>query len=468
MKRSALLFFVALSACSFTTAGNFTECTTDFECGTPSVCTRGYCLPLPPGCRREEAGGSKTAFDKAKRIPLVALLPINRVTPGEFDDSEVQSANAIKLAVSEANDRLDLDRGLFGLFICDTDTGIDGGGISKQAEWFINNLKAPALIISSSGPTLEIAQNATRKDAGTLIISPNATSTDLIAAYVTTGNVWRVPPPDTKQAAVMVDLIKRDLDAGVRVDIIHSRGPYGAGFAGPLSDQLAAAGYVAGAFDYDSRDMSTWGTAVTAVSNIPPAATVLIGNTSVAVSIIERMKAFPALTRARGHRLYLTDSMKENSLITPTTITEIDLSLGTAPSQGAGSAFSTFQTSFTTRYGVDPNSTNYTSHSYDATWLVMLAAQFAEGEAGKLENITGPRLGEGMVKLSLSAGPSTPFRASNWPSLALDLSRGTATNVEGASGPLDFVLDAGAPNAPYEVWQVTDAGIRVLRQVPSP
>ncbi len=471
MKRVASSLFVggllgALASCSFTTAGNFVECKNDVDCGNATACARGYCLPLPPGCRREEAGGMKRAFEEANRIPLVALLPINAVTPGELDDSEVQSINAIKLAISEANDRLAKDRGLFGLFVCDTDSAIDGGGLERQGEWFITNLQAPALIVSSSGPTERMAQNEVRRDAGTFIISPNSTSPNLTTAFLRDGNVWRVPPPDTRQAAVMVDLLVRDFrDAGTRIDILHATGTYGDGFAYPLADQLSDAGFTTNRRSFVGADMTTWGGAVTSVNNDEPAATVLIGNTSYAVAMIERAKSFPKLTRAMGHRWYLTDSMKEQALITPVTITELDQSLGTAPSQGAGSAYATFRNSYTTRYTTDPNATNYLSHSYDATWLVMLAAQYAMGTPPVLSKVTGPRLGEGMAKLALSTGPATPLRADNWSDLALALGNGVATNVEGASGPLDFNLDAGAPAAPYEVWQVSDGGIRVLRQV---
>jgi branched-chain amino acid transport system substrate-binding protein len=70
-----------------------------------------------------------------------------------------------------------------------------------------------------------------------------------------------------------------------------------------------------------------------------------------------------------------------------------------------------------------------------------------------------------MAKLASSAPPFTPLRSDKWSELSDALAKGNATNVEGASGPLDFNLEIGAPYGPYEIWQVADGGIRTVRQV---
>jgi len=215
----------ALASCSFTTAGNFKECTADVDCGTLAACSSGYCLPLPDGCRREEAGGMRKAFEETNRIPLVALLPIG--VGAATDDSEVQSANALKLAISEANDRLSSERGFFGLFVCNTDA--PDASLAVQGPWFITNLKVPAMFVSSSGPTQTMALGSTRKDAGTLIISPNATNPELTTVFSNDGNVWRVAPPDNFQAEVMSRLGQPDPDAGPRGAILAPTPAYGQG-----------------------------------------------------------------------------------------------------------------------------------------------------------------------------------------------------------------------------------------------
>ncbi|MBL8913882.1 MAG: ABC transporter substrate-binding protein [Archangium sp.] len=466
--RRLVLGIVALVAgsCSFTTAGNFVECKNDVDCGAATACSSGYCIPLPSGCKRDEAGGKRKAFEEESRIPLVALFPIT-TSSGAFDDSQVQSANAIKLAISEANDRLSPDRGFFGLFVCDTTLAPDAGGINAQAPWFITNLNAPAMFTANSGPTRELTLNAVRRDAGTLIISPNATSPELSVIFQEDPNVWRVAPPDNFQAQVLARVLAADLpDAGAsRIAIIYpSPDSYGDGFANPLLEELVARGYTTSLHPYTEGDGNTHISAINGAVGKLPHASVIIGTPTDAVPIIERAKTFPVLRRSSGHRWYFTDSGKDVALITPNTITEIDGAFGTAPAQGAGAAFTTFRDVFTTRYSIDPNSTNFVSHSYDAAWLVMLAAQYAEGkEPADRTKITGPRLAEGMAKLSLSSGPATQLRADKWTELQTALSGGIATNVEGSSGQLDFSIDAGFAMSPYEVWQIADAGITVRR-----
>lgn len=473
MKTRALFFLAVLfvaGSCSFTTAGNFVECKTDLDCGAATACSRGYCLPLPRGCKREEAGGKRKAFEEEARIPLVALFPIT-TSSGALDDSQVQSANAIKLAISEANDRLSPDRGFFGLFVCDTGLAPDAGGINAQAPWFITNLNAPAMFSANSGATQQLTLNATRRDAGTLIISPNATSPELSVVFQQDPNVWRVAPPDNFQAQVLAKVIAADYpDAGTsRIAIIYpSPDSYGDGFANPLLEELNTRGYTTSLHPYTEGDPNTHVSALNGAVGKLPHASVIIGTPTDAVPIIERAKAsYAALRRANGHRWYFTDSGKDVALINANTVTEVDGSFGTAPAQGAGAAFATFRDVFTTRYGIDPNSTNFVSHSYDAAWLVMLAAQYAEGNPADRAKITGPRLAEGMAKLSLASGPATQLRADKWQELQTALSGGIATNVEGTSGQLDFSLDAGFAMSPYEVWQVADAGI-VVRRLMSP
>ncbi len=476
MRRPALLLLAfalvvagVMASCSFTTAGNFAECRNDVDCGSATACSHGYCLPLPPGCVRQEAGGARHEFEQAARIPVVALLPIDALSG--IDESEVQSVNAMRLAISEANDQLDPSRGLFGLFVCDTDEARTdaGGGITAQTSWFIKNLQVPAFIVSSSGPLKEVAEDPVRIEAGTFVISPNATVPSLSTIFATGDrNPWRIAPPDTDQVRVLMRQITQDFpDAGgVRIAVLHQTGYYGEGFAPPLFDALNAQGYTATLHPYPKGDVEKRNKAVVDVGNLEPRATVSIGNPSDLVPIIERSRAFPVLTRDGGHRWYLTDGVKDPAIITPTTIGDLDRAYGTAPAQGAGAAYGTFVQGFRTRYGIDPGSFSYLSHSYDATWVVMLAVENAIGKgAFAPEKITGPRLVEAMAKLALSSGPPTLLRPTSWTDLNRNMAENVATNIEGTSGPLDFNLDSGFAGSPYELWQVSDGGIHVVRLI---
>lgn len=459
------LWCLALTSCSFTTAGDFTECANDFDCGAVAACSEGYCLPLPLGCKRESLPGTVDPSKQASRIPIVAIIPLNAVSGR--DDSEAQGLNAIKLAISEANPRLDETRGTFGLFSCDTDSAINPRGIDEQGPWFIENLHVPAMIISSSAPVLRMAQNEARVDAGTFIISPNATSPGLVTAFQTNGNVWRVAPPDNLQAKVMADLIAGSYpDAGTKIAIIQTSGEYGDGFGIPLFEDLTARGYVTTRRPFTQNDSVSRASAVTSVSNEDsPAATVLIAFPNDVIGIIDKARTLPVLNQTT-HKWFLGDAAKDPAILTDVTRPLLNDSIGTAPAQGAGSAYASFREAYRTAFQIDPNSFSYTSHSYDATWVMMLATQFAEGKDPVVRaNVTGPRLGTGMPVLAYDQGPSTSIGANTWLPLSTAISAGTETNIEGTSGPLNFDLDAGYAISSYEVWKASGSSITIQRLV---
>lgn len=456
---AALAAALALGqGCSFTTATGFTECVADVECGAASACSGGYCLPMPAGCRRDES----PAFEVGGRIPVAALLPLT--DQGVRDLSEEQGLNAFRLAVAEANQGGGIASRPFGLFVCDI--GATDAGIEPQLEWMVQNAQVPAVLISGSAATFLAAKNAARRDAGTFIISPTATSDALTTSHALEGNVWRVSPPDTFQAKVVIDLLAQDLppnslpDGGTPVvGVMHVDGLYGDYFGVPLAEMLNTRGFRSVRKPIKRNDLTGQTTAVNELSNEQPNATVIIGFPAEVRNIISVSRSRPAFQRSAGHRWLLTDAAKDPNSLTGTA-GELEGALGTAPAQGAGGAFNSFRDGFRTRYQIDPNSLSYTSHSYDSMWVVMLAAA---GAARGGTAITGPGLQAAMGQLVATAQVPLPLRADKWVEASTLLAAGTSLNIEGASGKLDFDLDAGVPVAPYEVWQVRDGGIGFVR-----
>ena len=468
--RRLLLAFAAvlpLGSCSFIAAGTFTECKVDRDCGAAWACSEGYCLPLPAQCVRESLGDADPAND-ATRIPLLAVLPLHRNT--DLDETEVQALNAMKLALSEANAGLDAEsRGRFGLFVCDVEAD---GDAKNAATWFIDNLKVPAILVDGSSNVRDVANAPARIDAGTFIISPNATAVSLSTTFADTGNVWRVAPTDEKQAVVLADLIHDQLpDAGsTKVSIVYPVSEYGNGFSLALQNQLQARGFREPALRQLADDTTNPAPPrITPTDNLAaPQATVLIAFPPTVQTIVTRARQLPKVG-APGHRWYFGDAAKDPAIITTETAPAINGMYGTAPAQGAGTAWAAFRDAFTTRYGQDPSQLGYTSHTYDATWVLLLAAEYAEGkENPDRAAITGPRMGEAMPLLATASGPATPVGAANWQALWSSVSGGTPTNIAGASGPLDFNLDAGYAPSKYEVWRVSGQSIVIDRLVAPP
>lgn len=460
--RACLRFFalgtlgaLVAAGCSFTTGAGFSECSADAECGPTSACVRHYCLPLPQSCSRLDG-----AFDRGDRIPLATLVPLS--ADGGRNERELIRLEAMRLALSEANASGGLDHHPYGLFSCDV-LPEDEVGVKALTEWLVENLEVPAIFSSGSSRTRWAADNDVRTDAGTFIMSANATSAVLVSIHANRGNVWRVAPPDTQQARVMRSLIV-EADAGRSVSILYEEGDYGAGFKVALSAELQQAGFATALVGYSpplsEKDATA---AIGRLDGGSTSTTVVIGFPGDVALLAAAASKVPTLMPEAGHRWLLSDAAKAPAIFTPATKQVLEGALGTAPAQARGVAFHNFQQSFVSIYSVDPSDYSFTAHSYDAMWLTLAATAWAS-HGGR--PITGRGMGEAMGHLA--EGNVVSLLGSSWVDLALNLSNHISVNVEGSSGPLVFDVSAGAPSSDYEVWTVKNgdfspAGFRTPR-----
>jgi branched-chain amino acid transport system substrate-binding protein len=110
-----------------------------------------------------------------------------------------------------------------------------------------------------------------------------------------------------------------------------------------------------------------------------------------------------------------------------------------------------------TKYNKDPSNYAFTSHAYDAMYLMALGAAYAHGTAGTL---SGAKMAEGLTKVSTGvSGTNTQLTSTNFTFLAAELAAGRSVNVEGASGKLDFDSKGEAPS-PMELWQVEGSSLQ--------
>jgi len=448
------------SGCSFTTATGFEECKSDLDCAASSVCSVHYCLPMWPGCQRVEG-----AFDAGARIAIGAVMGLTGADGGQ-NDREVYRLDAMRLAISEAN-KLGLAGVPYALYACNApNTDVVPG----QTSWLISNLRVPAIIVSGSDRLLAAEGEPTRLDAGTFMISPNATTAGLIASFQEHGNVWRVAPPDTLQAQVLLGLFDGGLgpDAGVssKIVVVAEDTAYGNGFRLALVDALASHGYTSVkqltyTQNFPSSSAYNPQGIASALNNEVPAATILVGFPADVVQVIAAASSLPRLQYASGHRWFFSDSAKDPSILTTATRGTLEGAHGTAPAQGKGAAYQTFTDTFSQRFGVDPNGYSFLAHSSDAMWLTLASTAWA-GQSGGA--ITGPGMRSGIANM-LGPGTSTPLLGAKWNDISLAMLHSKVINVDGSSGDLQFDLDAGAPASPYEVWAIVDGGITTLSYV---
>lgn len=458
-----------LASCSFTTATGFNECNADVDCGATRACLQKFCIPLPERCTRAEG-----AFDQPDRIPLAALLPLTE-TPdgGATDDSEQMGLNAMKLAISEANNREGIKNRHFALFVCNT--GRDRDVLRGQLEWFVDELHVPAVLTSGSSQTIAAASDPSRVDAGTMLMSATSTSPDLVSFYQRDHSVWRTAPPDTQQAIIIGRLFRNDpaYSSARRVTVLYDDTAYGQGLQDAVRQELSAIPTPRGPITTvtipftsgtDTAALLADGGVISKLLLSGPNATVLVAFPPDVANIVSAAATKPQLTRAGGHRWMLTDAAKDPVILTSPAAGELLGSLGTAPAQGAGAGYPNFHDRFLARYNVSPDNYSFCSHSYDAMYLVMLATAWNWQGAAV---IPGAQLSEGMAHVSTPSATTYVLRADQWAFASEAMINGKDINVDGTSGKLDFDLDAGAPASPYEVWRITDGGF-VTTQVLTP
>jgi branched-chain amino acid transport system substrate-binding protein len=454
------LLAVSLGGCSLW-VGGFEECAADTDCRDGRVCRERYCVidPVPEGCGRVEG-----AADAPGVITLGATLPLT--SGGQTDQSEVMGLNALLLALEEVNQRDGVGGRRFALHVCDTRG--EGDRIRAQAAWLADQQGAPAIITSGSGHTL--AASAETIGRGVLLISATATSPELTTLpdshQGSVGLVWRTAPSDAIQGAVVADILLNDAAyASVqRVGLLYLFDPYGQGLASVLLEAFEGTSRTLLPIPYDR------GAAVDAAVNqldaFDPDLTILVGFPDDLTRALNLAAGKPNLGPSAGHQWFFTDSAKDPQLISGTTTPgQLEGSLGTAPAQGAGSAYAQFRASFQTRYGADPGQFSFTAHSYDALYLLALGSAFAVGEDGQ-GAVTGVRIAQGLTKLS--AGTTLQLRPTDLTPAKGALQRGESINVVGASGNLDFDPATGEAPSPIEVWRVVGDGFQTVESAREP
>jgi branched-chain amino acid transport system substrate-binding protein len=451
------------SGCSLISASGLEECQTSADCGADRVCTeQKLCLPRPTGC--DTVYGSQDP----NAIPVGGLFPVHSGTGvgAPIDESDEQAGNATVLALEQINQRT-LSGKQLALYFCDT--GNDSERARRQAEWLVKEKKVASVITGGSSQTLAVAQSVTIA-ANVLTLSYSATTPELTPLQDKNGGavglVWRTSPTDSIQGTVLANLVRSDARLGSpkKVGILYVDDPYGQGLYNIVSEQLTTKPELPNRGFAYARNGDVRA-AVDLLNGYDPDLTVLVGFASDVTNILTEAASRPNLGR-NVHRWLFSDSVKDVAVLAnAAAAAQAQGFYGTAPAQGAGQAFKTFQSNFQDRFKKDPSEYAYTSNAYDAMYLLALGISYAQGNGGV---VTGPKLAEGLTKLSATQTNPIQLTTPNFTNLATELAAGRSVNVDGASGPLDFNNDTGEAPAPVELWRVSGSNFVKVEVIPAP
>jgi branched-chain amino acid transport system substrate-binding protein len=487
----------ALTGCSFI-VDHFNECASSADCPSGRTCVvdpensgQHFCVNIPEGCSGiADAGILATYGDvDAGTLHLGATINFTSTTNGVVTLAldKVQNMQAIALALGDINSNLGAGHKTFVLHVCDTggDTSLE----TTQLTWMMGQLGVQAFIIPGSTQVLNAANLTV--PAGALIVSNTATSpaiTSLSANDPDSGVrlLWRTCPSDNLQGTVVADLLlgqplpgEGSFDAGslataTQIAVLYSNESYGTGLENVIFSTFSAsadAGRTMTAIPY-SRDNASTPTQQSAVAELAAIAprvqvTVLIGFPEDVPNIINAAVA-AGVTAASGNRWIFTDAAQDPSLVTGVTdFSQIASSIGTAPAQGAGAAYPQFSQEFEAIYGSAP-SFGFTSQSYDAMYLLALAADYAVGTDNS-QPLTGARMAQGLGQMSSTVASLSLLLSADYIAERSALQMGQTLNIEGASNHFDFNPATGESAAPIEIWgPLPDAGLPAIVVVQPP
>lgn len=470
MRRFVLLALAAavpLTACSFTTASGFDECTQTSDCGQGRVCSQNFCVAV--NCT--EVYGEA---DAGNAIVLGAAIPFT--TPnGTADQSERTDFQAAVLALNEVNQRGIGDRPL-ALYACDTAS--DSDQLAGELDYLIQQKKVAAILTSGSSQTLDAVKKTA--PAGVLVMTATSTSPEISAAPATAslpggGTVrmlWRTAPSDSIQGEVIASAIETGgadympggdpyLAGVTKVGILYTDDPYGQGLSEVVATRLD------GVKTLDREQYPRGGDATAAVNALnafDPDLTIAIGFPDDLVKILNQADGLANLSPASGHRWFFSDAAKDPALLAGLTDPgQLEGALGSTPAQGAGPAYQSFASRFQAAYGTDPSSYSFTGHSYDAMYLLALGAAAAVGPPPYSGEVSGATLADGLTRLS--SGTLYQLVPSDFTAASSALENGSTINVDGASGHLDFDPATGEAPSPIELWRVSGTGFQTVGTV---
>lgn len=444
-----------VAGCSLTTF-EYTTCTTNqacrdafgfgWECGDEGLCAE---IEVEPRCNQAyPIDLFQRIEDYRDAIVLGSLFDLSSDTP------ETQAA---QLAVMQVDDLSGLDGRPFAIVECTYEENNVYDSRDMEAatrfttSWLAETLGVPVIVGPATSSMAEAAYYVA-EPAGTVLISPSATSPalssidGLSSSDTDPGLFWRTAPPDSLQGLVIAaDMLDRDT---ADVAVIYQSGSYGEGLAQVFEAEFTAAGGTVTLHTFSNntqRDL-----AVTDVGAAGPDEVLFISSEGTDVAaFLNTAKELAGYTRMP---IFLTDAARdEDVLVEAFSARSLFPNIrGTAPSVPDGSVYDFFSGAYAGAFAPDSASASvYTAHSWDAAWLAIYGVAWSSANEG---GISGLGIARGLRHVS--AGVEVDINPTKWTQVRASFDEGSAIDVTGASGSLDFDAQTGETTAPIDVWEI--------------
>jgi neutral amino acid transport system substrate-binding protein len=392
----------------------------------------------------------ENANTKSEGLKLGALLPVT----GDLSSIGQNMPVAIKLAVETINACQGVNENPVTLVAEDdqTDPSVGSTAMTKLAE-----VDRVAGVVGSFASSVSSAAVDVAVRNKVMLVSPGSTSpvfTERAKNGEFNGYWARTAPPDTYQAQALAALAQKRGYKNISTVVINN--DYGVGFEQEFVQAFEKSGggivNKSKPVRYDPKAPTLDSEAQAAFANQPNAvAAVLYAETG---SIL--LKSAFEQGVSEGVTILLTDGVYSEDFVRQVGKTGdgksiIAGALGTVPGAD-GKALADFTSLWTEK--TKKEVTAYVPHSWDATVLMMLAAEAADANTG-----------EG-IQSKIKEVANAPGTEVTDACQAMELVRkGEDINYQGASGNVD-IDDNGDVIGSYDVWQVNEDGsLKIIDKV---
>jgi branched-chain amino acid transport system substrate-binding protein len=453
-----------------------TVCATAADCGSPaddpSICRADHTCAklLSEDCRTFVSEAGDTRSDDVIWFGILwPLDPPNAIfSRGKANAVELMRRD-FKLAagglppVHEGGPRRHM-----GFVQCDESTDPE-----RAARHLAGVVRVPAILGPMfSGVLVRVATEVTIA-RGVLLISPGATSSFISNLANKNGLVWRTAPSDALQSVAVALALKSKIEPEVRattlgpseplrVAVVHKGDSYGVGLEAEVFAKLVFNGKPAAdngasyrAIDYGDPDDPNnkpsdekYAQAVDSLIAFAPHVVILAGTTEAITKVFTPLEGRWPASLPFKPRYLMTDGVHPRPELLATVGTSAELRrriLGTT----SGTTSTLYQKFARTYAGAFQDGTEpiqRVAATYDAAYLLAYAT--ASIGAGA---INGASVRDGLKKmvppgLRVDVGPENINDA-----LAI-VTTGGQIDFNGASGPLDFDVEAGEAESDIQVW----------------
>ncbi len=302
-----------------------------------------------------------------------------------------------------------------------------------------------------SGGTL--ASIGIAKANGVPMVSPSATSPALSNLTITGGYFFRTAPSDALQGVVAADYLYTNLSYRW-VNLIARDDSYGRGLVGVIAQKFVSLGGHVNTTVIINPLGTNFDSDLALLFSTNPQAVYFAAFPGEGVIVMSNWQASQGSNPSYQRPWIFSEGLQSQSFIDQLNASSVGVDvralLGTAPVSPFGAIHDIFVAQYKAQFN-NQNPVLYADYTYDAVYLIALAAQ-------KAGSVNGTAIQANLRAVSGGLGGSgTVIKPGQW-SLALSTlnQTGGAVNWEGAAGSENFDAN-GDVRGSYEVWGVNTA-----------